>query len=202
VFRQRPVAGFTSHTRVFAGGPGFALVIMAKHALVLTGIGQGMRPDLAQSTRAIVPVLAKGLRHNGATNHEKDPQSRQQNHCRPHQVRGISEKSVHVGRSQAIRVPVLFVAEKPQDTSPIRIRASDVTRQMTQWGAEKLANSARTQCGKTPHYRVTDRLIPYGFDIRLRRAAASFGSLCGVSGVACLSRRPKRAPRKVFFVTH
>jgi hypothetical protein len=95
VLRQWPVTGFARHVSVFAGCTRFGLVVMAENAGVLPRVRDGMLPDQAQRTRAVVAVLSKSFGDNRAAYHQKYNQTGQQNQGRANQMTCVSHQTAH-----------------------------------------------------------------------------------------------------------
>src|SRR5215467_14523488 len=92
MFRLRPVTRLASEVRVFAGGPGLGLILMAEDAGRLAGEGGLPLPDQVQRGRTIVAVLAEGFRNNGAPNNQKDSQPGEQSGRRADEVASIAKE--------------------------------------------------------------------------------------------------------------
>ena len=71
----RSVAGFASDVRVFAGSAHPGLVVVAHHASILTGVGDGMLADDGEGRGVIVAVLAEGLGNEGRTDEKEGCES-------------------------------------------------------------------------------------------------------------------------------
>jgi len=72
---QGTVASLAGDVGVFAGGPGFGLVVMAQDAGILPGKRDGMAADEIEGARTVVAVLPEGLGNHGAPHDQKNRQS-------------------------------------------------------------------------------------------------------------------------------
>jgi len=91
VFGQRPVAGFAGDVRMFAGGAGRSLLVMAHHAGFLSGVVHGVRADQVQRGWPVMPVLSEVFRNHSGPDDEKYTHAGNQDQGRADQVYPIAK---------------------------------------------------------------------------------------------------------------
>ena len=92
MLRQRAVARFTGHVRVFAGGPGFGLVRVTKNTGILPGESDRVRADQFERAGPVVAILAECLGDDRAADGKEDSQSGDEDDSRPGQMSGIAKQ--------------------------------------------------------------------------------------------------------------
>jgi hypothetical protein len=81
--------------RVFSGGPGFGLIVVARHAGSLTRKRDLMLANQIERAGTVVPVLPKRLWNGKSADADEDGENREQHQCRSNQMSGIAEQTLH-----------------------------------------------------------------------------------------------------------
>lgn len=102
VLRQRTVAAFAGNVGVFAGGSSFGLIVMAHHAGILAGEGDGPLADGGEGARTVVAVLSEVFGDDGATQHEEEADSGEQNDGGADEMSRVMKQTAQVGPSLVV----------------------------------------------------------------------------------------------------
>ena len=93
MFRQRSVAGFAVHVRMFALALHIQHIGVAGFASLVAGKLHGVGGDLANGGAAIVPVLSKTLRNDVTSNNKKDNKGENKKSRKSEEMPGILENA-------------------------------------------------------------------------------------------------------------
>ena len=88
----RAVARFAGNMSVAAGGARFGFVVVAHHAGILAGEGNGVLADDAERRRVIMPVLAESLRDQSSADQQEGPKPYDENHGGADKMTRVTQK--------------------------------------------------------------------------------------------------------------
>jgi len=116
VLGERTVAAFAGDVGVFACGACFGLVVMAHHAGILAGDGDGPLADGGKGARTVMAVLSEVLGDDGAAQHEEEADSGEQNDGGADEMSRVMEQTAQVGPPWSLKfrqygIQTVFLSE-------------------------------------------------------------------------------------------